>query len=488
MNPVAVELGAISLWLNGLHASDFSPWFGDQLHAGNSLIGARRATYSPSLMSTKKKADLWFNEKPTEIGWKGSLPEGHIWQWLLPAKDMAKFDTDKSIEEFAGDAQEKIKAWRKGGFFDKLEPHEIKLFQKLSGIAEELFHIVAADLAKSRAASNDEITLWPDKVMPGARGLDFHQKDQRKRKLIGSDHASNTLPYKRVKTAMDAWCALWLWPLDKADLLPSRTEFLHGMAMILEGGFMPDGSLAAPSMKEFADPELDFFDRLEPEASAKDLFQAAKKLREQLFRETDVDALVQEVEWLGVAIEVAARERFTHFDLIFADVLKARVGFDIIVGNPPWAKPSWNEANILGDINPGFLTRKLSAVETRLARSVALRKNVDHKAFLAAFASSKGRMTVTGSSIMNPFAGGGQNNTYRCFIDLCFRLVSRNGYAALIHQDGHLNDPKSSIFRSHWYVRIAKHFEFINRVKSKNFSEVDHNLKIQFEYLPRTFR
>ena len=48
LNPTAVELGAISLWLNGLHKGEFSPWFGDQLHAGNSLIGARRAVYSVS--------------------------------------------------------------------------------------------------------------------------------------------------------------------------------------------------------------------------------------------------------------------------------------------------------------------------------------------------------------------------------------------------------------------------------------------------------
>ena len=374
LNPVAVELGAISLWLNGLHASEFSPWFGDQLHAGNSLIGAHHASYPPALMTAKKKGDLWFNEKPMEIGWKRRLPEGHIWQWLLPAKDMAKFDTDKSIEEFAGDAQEKIKAWRKGGFFEKLEPHEVKLFQKLSLVAEELFEIVAADLAKSRSASNDEITLWPDKVMPGARGLDFHQKDERKRRLIGSEHASNTLPYKRLKTSMDAWCALWLWPLDKADLLPTRMEFLHGMAMILEGGFMPDGSLAAPSISEFSDPAPDFFDKLEPDAPAKDLFQAAKKRQKNLFHETDVDALVQEVDWLGVAAKVAVHERFVHFDLIFADVLNARGGFDVIVGNPPWAKPAWNEANVLGDIDPGFITRKLSAAETRNARFYSAQK------------------------------------------------------------------------------------------------------------------
>lgn len=472
MNPVAVELGAISLWLNSLHNSDFSPWFGDQLHAGNSLIGARRASYDPKLMLAKKKGDLWFNFKPTEIGWKGTLPEKNIWQFLLPAKNMAKFDTDKSITEFAGEAQQQIKDWRKNGFFDKLQNHEIKLLQKLSKIAEELFDIVAADLERSRAESNDAITLWPGVEMAGPQGLDFRVKERRIGKLIGNDHASNTLPYKRLKTAMDAWCALWLWPLDKTDLLPSRIEFLHGMAMILEGGFLPDGSLAAPSMDEFADPAPDFMDIMEPDAPAKNLFAVAEKQNQTLFRETDVDSLVEEVEWLGVAVEVASRERFTHFDLIFADILKARKGFDVIVGNPPWAKPSWNEGDVIGEIDPGFVIRKLSATDTRKARSKALEKPADQKAFLAAYASTKGAMISTGSMVLNPHIGSGQNNLYRCFVDLSFRLISREGNAALIHQDGHLTESKRGAFREEWYRRIHKHFEFSNKIKSKNFSEV----------------
>lgn len=474
LNPVAVELGAISLWLNSLHNSAFSPWFGDQLHAGNSLIGARRASYAPGLMTAKAKSDLWFNLKPQEIGWRATLPDGHIWQFLLPAKDMAKFDSDKSITEFAGEAQERIKVWRRGGFFDKLQPHEVKLLQKLSLVTEGLFDIVAAELAKSRAQSNDAITLWPGVQMPGQKGLDFHEKERRKAKLIGEDHASNTLPYKRLKTAMDAWCALWLWPLDKTDLLPSRQEFVNGMAMILEGGFTTDGSLAAPSIEEFADPAPDFFGALEPDAPAKDLFQAAKKKQETLFRETNVEALVREWDWLGVAVEVAERERFAHFDLIFADVLKARGGFDVIVGNPPWAKPSWNEADVIGDIDPGFIVRNLSATEARNVRTVALAGKGHREQFLTAYASAKGRMIATGSTVMNPFAGGGANNLYRCFIDLTFRLGAPLGYAALIHQDGHLNDPKAGNFRKEWYQRISKHFDFVNVMKTKNFAEVAH--------------
>lgn len=489
LNPIAVELGAISLWLNSLHASDFSPWFGDQLHAGNSLIGARRAAYPSVLLSARAQADLWFNRKPEEIGWRKRLPEGHVWQWLLPAKDMANFDKDKSIAPFAKDAQERIKTWRRDGFFKKLEPHEIKLVQKLSRIAEALFDEVAEDLARTRAAANDEITLWPDKVMTGNKRMDFRDKARLNAHLTGADHATNTLPYKRLKTAMDAWCALWLWPLDKADLLPSRAEFLQGMAMILEGGFTADGALAAPSVAEFADPALDFFDVLEPEAPASDLCKAADKRQakkqESLFRETNVEALIDSFDWLKTAIEVAERERFVHFDLIFADVMKARGGFDLIVGNPPWAKPSWNEGLVLGDIDP--LYAGLSASEAKkvlpnaLPKAPAIRREgrlvSATEAFLQDFVSTRGAMEVTSSEVMNPFAGGGSNNLYRCFIDLSFRLVAPQGYAALIHQDGHLGDPKSGAFRRHWYARITKHFEFINRMKSRNFSEVDHNVR-----------
>lgn len=485
LNPIAVELGAISLWLNSLHASDFSPWFGDQLHSGNSLIGARRASYAPTWLSARTQADLWLNAKPDEIGWRKRLPENHVWQWLLPAKDMANFDKDKSIKPFAGDAQDQIKAWRKDGFFKKLEPHEIKLVQKLSRIAEALFDQVADDLAKTRAAANDAITLWPDKVIPGNKGLDFHAKEKLNAHLIGADHATNTLPYKRLKTAMDAWCALWLWPLDKADLLPSRAEFLQGMAMILEGGFTPDGSLAAPSMDEFADPSPDFLDMMEPDAPARDLFKAAAKRQDNLFRETNVEALIETFDWLGVATHVAERERFVHFDLIFADVMKARGGFDLIVGNPPWAKPSWNEGLVLADIDP--LYAGLSASDAKKVLPEALPKAPSvrregrmvsaEQAFLQDFVSTKGAMEVTSSEVMNPFAGGGSNNLYRCFIDLSFRLVAPEGYAALIHQDGHLGDPKSGAFRRHWYARAAKHFEFSNKMTTKVFAEVHHELK-----------
>ncbi len=474
LNPIAVELGAISLWLNSLHDSDFSPWFGDQLHAGNSLIGARRASYPPSLLTARSRADLWLKVKPNEIGWREPLPENHVWQWLLPANDMASFDKDKSITPFAGNAQDHIKEWRKGGFFKALELHEVKLAQKLSRVAEALFKQVADDLSKTREATNDEITIWPNKLMPGSKGLDFRCKSDLTARLTGADRAANTLPYKRLKTAMDAWCALWLWPLDKADKLPSRAEFLQGMAMILEGGFTADGSLNAPSIEEFSDPTPDFFDQLEPNSPARDLSEAAETLQDSLFRETNVEALIKTFDWLGVAVEVATRERFVHFDLIFADVMKSRGGFDIIVGNPPWAKPSWKESDILGDIDPGFVTRQLSASDTATNRHQILADQRNLKMFLEFYTSTKGAINTTGSVQNFPIIGAGSNNLYRCFLDLSFRVVSPLGNVCLIHQDGHLMDPRAGEFRSEWYSRIIFHVDFVNAISSKNFAEVAH--------------
>jgi hypothetical protein len=76
-----------------------------------------------------------------------------------------------------------------------------------------------------------------------------------------------------------------------------------------------------------------------------------------------------------------------HWDLCFADILLQRGGFDLILGNPPWLKVEWNESGILGERNPVFAIRKISASDlTKAARSEAfdglprLAKRVDGRA------------------------------------------------------------------------------------------------------------
>ena len=37
-------------------------------------------------------------------------------------------------------------------------------------------------------------------------------------------------PYWRLKTVMDAWCALWFWPADQAGLLDGREPPIYAAA------------------------------------------------------------------------------------------------------------------------------------------------------------------------------------------------------------------------------------------------------------------
>ena len=55
-NSTAVELAEVSLWLNVMHRGLQAPWFGLHLRRGNSLIGARRATYDFTSLGRAKKS------------------------------------------------------------------------------------------------------------------------------------------------------------------------------------------------------------------------------------------------------------------------------------------------------------------------------------------------------------------------------------------------------------------------------------------------
>ncbi|MEO8616629.1 MAG: hypothetical protein ABI600_15910, partial [Luteolibacter sp.] len=73
LNPTAVDLAEISLWLNTIYEGAFVPWFGLQLANGNSLIGARRETYASHLLLAQKgkggtKA-RWPEQPPAPVAW-----------------------------------------------------------------------------------------------------------------------------------------------------------------------------------------------------------------------------------------------------------------------------------------------------------------------------------------------------------------------------------------------------------------------------------
>ncbi len=54
LNPIAVQLAEVSLWLNAIFEGAHVPWFGMQLVNGNSLVGCRREVFSTAQLSPGK--------------------------------------------------------------------------------------------------------------------------------------------------------------------------------------------------------------------------------------------------------------------------------------------------------------------------------------------------------------------------------------------------------------------------------------------------
>ena len=88
-----------------------------------------------------------------------------------------------------------------------------------------------------------------------------------------------------AKFAMDYWCALWFWPIEHADLLPTRQEFFFEMSLILEGGIFSvepnqqlslfkDDTIRVHDLRWTADGELDAAQDNKGAASARNRTEA----------------------------------------------------------------------------------------------------------------------------------------------------------------------------------------------------------------------
>jgi hypothetical protein len=184
LNPTAVELAEISLWLNAMFTWEedkvrktFIPWFGFQLENGNSLIGARREVYDISTLNATKKDLLWYSDAPKRLSpktlWKtqtreitlaqstgslfddptklplvtvdekeetksaGRTKDREVYHFLLGDEGMANY-SDKVVKELKKNEIESINKWRKE-FVKPYNKEEIKLLLDLSLSIDKLW-------------------------------------------------------------------------------------------------------------------------------------------------------------------------------------------------------------------------------------------------------------------------------------------------------------------------------------------------------------
>ena len=142
--------------------------------------------------------------------------------------------TDKVIKELEPDNIKLIKQWQKD-FCAKYSDEDIEILNKLSDIVDDLWMRTINARQRVEIRTEDSLSVYGHDEGTYEEHLTIREKDTIYQNIYKSIGGENASPYARLKAAMDYWCALWFWPIDKADLLPSRSEFLFDMSLILEG-------------------------------------------------------------------------------------------------------------------------------------------------------------------------------------------------------------------------------------------------------------
>ena len=464
LNPVSVELAEVSLWLNTIYEGGFVPWFGTQLVNGNSLIGARRQVYSEANLTTTSKGLHWYELAPDRVPLgnerKKRRGNAQIWHFLLGDPGMCNY-TDKVIKSLEPDNIKKMKNWNKA-FTAPYTADELESLRQLSNVVDDLWEKQVKLREEVEKETEDTLSVYGHEDTAVDSHTTIRQKDLIYSKLYKSEHMKNAGPYARLKFAMDYWCALWFWPTDKADLLPSRSEFINDMNLILVGTI---SSGDTSNMLEYQ--QLSLFPTEQDEIISKinALFPGQS--------EVDIDNLCKLFPRLELVREIAEQNKFMHWELEFADLFQERGGFDLIIGNPPWIKIEWKEQDILADRNPVFAVKKLTATQATHHRTESLESIETRELYYSEYESLSGEQSFLNAIQNYADLKGQQTNLYKCFLPQAFEFEKSSGVSSFIHPDGVYDDPKGGALREKLYPRLRKHFMFAN--ERTLFPEVDHH-------------
>lgn len=478
LNPVAVELAEVSIWLNAIYGETDAqgrplpahvPWFGYQLFAGNSLIGARHQVYGAGAL--KRGADpAWHKEAPRDVNHADPRRPDEVWHFLLPDPGMADYG-DKVAKQLYPEDFARLKAWRKD-FTKALEPNEIARLQQLSQQIDNLWAEHTKAMERDRKRTEDNLYVWPNQPDPAKRTLSRAEKEDVRRKGLLNEDGDLATPYRRLKLVMDYWCALWFWPITQSTSLPSREAWWMEVGAILEGNIVDiapqrslDLSTTEPEAPQVIIPEvqatMEGFETQLPLAQAADQPNLHDKLGQ-----LRISRLRQHLPRIVQVEQVAEARRFLHWGLCFADLLVQGGGFDLILGNPPWLKVEWNEAGVLGERNPVFAIRKVSASDLAKLRADAFELFAGlQDAWTDELQEAEGTQNFLNAVQNYPLLKGVQTNLYKCFMPLAWDLSSGKGVAGLLMPEGPYDDPNGGGLREVMYSRLTAHFQFQNEFK-----------------------
>jgi hypothetical protein len=456
LNPTAVELGKLSLWLNCMHKEMETPFFAHRLGVGNAVVGAWLKTYQvkdcnteyPSTGTQAQQNRLipraWWEKAPKRVQWnkQGKLNrdiQNEIYHFLLPDKAMVASFNNKILKaELSKQEKDKFTTWRKD-FCAPLNGEEIQLLLKISRLVDALLeeHYQKITIIARDTASQYEL------YGTDAAKLDFKNYADKERLIQSRNNRSGA--YYKLRTIMDYWCALWFWDAREIHKLPTRQQWYNELINLI--GLNLDKFEQTDSVEKILDTLKGFG--------------------------ADTSIMFSE-DRIGTVQKMQKQYRFFHNELEFIEVFKERGGFDVIVGNPPWIKFTFEEKDIIAERNPEVEIRKTSAPQVRKIRNDLFEKDSSLlKLFWDELIESEGTSIFLNASQNYPLLKGQQTNLYKCILENTFSQLDKNGFSGIVHPEGIYDDPNGQLLRKDVYRRLKYHFQFKNELML--FAEIDHH-------------
>lgn len=498
LNPTAIELGKLALWLNVMHKDMETPFFAHRLALGNAVIGAWFKAYDVDELykkdRTKYICTAWWEKAPHRLHFskdkrKILRKSNEIYHFLIPDKNMLaalQIKEEKDAHpEIARGMQNRIKDWTK-----PFSAEDILILKKISAKIDKLIteYIIYQEKVEKLTANN--YAVWGSRTYVNSALFRYDDKEN-----LADTRNAKTNAYHKLVTVMNYWCALWFWEYDDAERLPSREEYWSDIEQILgidfsTGKIKDDDTLVLTSpdqeepnlFSQYVEAEVvETVPEEEQQAAAEEALDIdttvyTEKDAQELFATASSSGDIFESARTPVVEKLANRYHFFHPMLEFIEVFWLRDGFDVIVGNPPWIKLEFDEEGIVSEDFPETSIRGISApVRKTMLPDLFLKKPSLKHLYTTEYRDNYCTTSFLGAPGNYILLVGQQANLYKCVLVNGFDIVSEHGFVGLLHPDGVYDDANGQTLRKEVYSRLRYHFQYQNALTL--FAEVAHREK-----------
>jgi hypothetical protein len=145
---------------------------------------------------------------------------------------------------------------------------------------------------------------------------------------------------------------------------------------------------------------------------------------------------------------LASQYKFFHWHLAFPDVFQSynKVGFDVVLGNPPWEKIKLQKKEWFAKRVPEIANARNASERKHLISILEKEDPFLYSAFLADKRVAEGTSQFVRNSGAYPLCGRGDINTYSVFTELMNRIKSTYGYVGCIVPTGIATDDTTKYF------------------------------------------